>query len=224
MGLSVITRATSEPITLDEALAHCRISDDIENGLIAGYIIAARQMAERVLRCPIMVQTYDYTIDYLWPWCEYSLDSFMLPLWRTRVELPLSPVLSVGFVKYVDGDGNTQTLDPSQYFVRLDVPIPYVEPAYGVTWPVPRYQPACATIRFDAGLGATITAVDRDYANVRQALLLLISYWFDNRGSAQFGARARGTDAGAVATSLMPAELPPGFEALLSADARKRVA
>jgi uncharacterized phiE125 gp8 family phage protein len=227
VGISVVTRPTAEPITLDEALAQCRIDQDIENGLISGYIIAARQFAEKFLRCPILAQTFDYTIDFLWPWVRYQMPELTpIPFWRTRIELPLSSVTAVQSIQYVDVNGAIQTLDPSQYIKVLDGPIPYIEPAFATVWPIPRYQPACATVRFDAGLGKSISDLSRNCENVRMAILLLVSYWYDNRGSAQFGARARmSSDAsGTVSSSIMPADIPPGVEALLSFERRVRMA
>jgi uncharacterized phiE125 gp8 family phage protein len=225
MGLTTVTGPAFEPLTLDEALAHCRIDQDTEDGLIAGYIMAARQYAERSLRSPIIKATFDFTLDWFWPFVAVEWMAIPAGYPRIRIELPYSSVREVTSVKYVAGDGTTQTLDPILYFTVLDASVPYIDPAYGVSWPTPRYQPNCITVRFDAGLAEDLSELSAGYETVRQAMLLLVAYWYDNRGSAQFGARGRaGADTGTVSSSVMPAEIPPGVDALLSFDRRVRIA
>ena len=59
--------------------------------------------------------------------------------------------------------------------------------------------------------------------NIRQAILMLVSYWYDNRGSAQFGSRGRSDERGSVTSGIIPSEIPPGVEALLSQNYRARI-
>src|ERR1051326_815594 len=170
MGLSLVTPPTLEPVTIDEALAQCRISSDTENGLIAGYILAARQYAEKVTRQQLMQQTYDFTVDFHWPFIRQENPAyFIMPFFffRTRIELPVSPLLQVQWMKYTDETGNVVTLDPSQYIVIANEPTPYIEPAYGVSWPNTRWQPAAVQIRMDAGYGDSPSDIPE---NFRQAM------------------------------------------------------
>jgi uncharacterized phiE125 gp8 family phage protein len=223
VGLTLVTPPTQEPISLDEALAHCRVTDDSETGLIVGYLMAARQFAEDFTRCALLQQSIDYTIDFGWPMIRtespyYAISPYFF--YRTRVELPRRPLLNVQWVRYIDVDGVTQTLDPSQYIVVGNEVVPYIEQAFGVTWPITRYQPAAIQVRFDAGFGKAMADIPE---TIRQAILMLVAFWFDNRGSAQFGARARLAAGEAVTSSIMPAEMPPAVIALLSAYAVPRV-
>jgi uncharacterized phiE125 gp8 family phage protein len=214
MGISAVTTPQCEPVTLDEALAHCRISADTEDGIVAGYLISARTFAETFTRRPLIQRTYVYNVDFMWPRIPVQYPSPYLPvlMYRDRVDLPRDPVISIGSVQYIDSTGAVQVLDPSQYVAYLDEPVPYLEPPYGVVWPTPRTQPACITVRFDAGFGPGPSDVPEE---IRQAMLLLIAYAYDNRGSAQFGGRGRGS-AGDVTSSIVPAETPPGVVAKLS--------
>lgn len=181
MGITVVTPPAVEPITLDEALSQAKITADTEDGLIAGFMIAARTFAENVLGRPLIKRTYDFTLDYCWPLIRTPA-TYGGWYYRTRIELPRTPVLGVSFVQYVDGDGNTQTLDASQYAVSMNQVVPFIEPAYNVDWPTPRFQPEAITVRFDAGYGSGPGDIPE---NIRQAMLMMVAFLYDNRGNAE---------------------------------------
>jgi uncharacterized phiE125 gp8 family phage protein len=224
MGITALTQPACEPITTDEALAHCRIDADTEDGLVAGYMMAARTFVENLIGRPLIRRSYLYTLDYGWPLLRYSTS---MPYWtsnfdyyRTRIELPKSPIGDPSWIEvvtYIDVDGNGQTLDPTQYVIIVDGVVPYIEPAYNVYWPPTRDQPQAISVQFDAGYGAEPGDIPD---NIRHALLMLVAYWYDNRGSAQFGARAKTSD---VTSMIMPAEVPPGVMALLTQDQMARI-
>lgn len=206
MGLSVVVGPGFEPISLDEAKSHCRITNTAEDGLMAGYILAARQMVEANTRRALVQQTFDYTVDFQWPWrrqfvngCDYA---------SPRIELPVAPVLSaadVTAVTYVDQGGTTQTLDPSQYLVTVDGPVAVIDPAYAVCWPTPRWQAATIKVRFKAGYGTTPGDTPEP---LRMAMLLTIGHFFANRE--------------AVAAGTLN-EIPMGYEALISPFRQSRI-
>lgn len=216
MGISTVTGPTFEPVSLEEAKAQLRITASNDDGLIAGYIMAARSFVESSIHRVLAEQTFDFTIDFGWPFKNVSaypyyeyphygytyLENFA----RFRVELPLSPVTaaaSVVSITYVDANGATQTLDPSQYVAIVDGPVPYIEPVFGVTWPIPRLQPACITIRFKAGYSTPGGTPEP----VRMAILMLAGHFYNNR----------------EATSGDMIELPFGVEALISPFRQSRI-
>lgn len=104
--------------------------------LIALFITAARQHAETMLKRKIITQTLDL-----------HLDAF--PCWEIR----LMPLQSVTSITYVDTDGVTQTLASDQYLVDTKTDIARITPAYGLVWPIPRWQHNAVTVRFVAGYG-----------------------------------------------------------------------
>lgn len=145
MGLSVVTGPTQEPVTLGETKDHLRVTEPDDDGLLAGYILAARRYAENYTRRAFCTQTLDYTIDHRWPY--ECVDGY----YKRRIYLPVPPLQSVSSISYVDTDGNTQTLDSSQYVVKTDETLGTIEEAYGVTWPEVRCQVSAITVRFVAG-------------------------------------------------------------------------
>lgn len=176
MGLSVYTAATSEPITLVEAKGHLRIDGSDEDGLLAGYIFAAREFIENETHLRLITQTLDYTIDDYWP--RVSVRGCM----KTRIELPVKPVASITSITYVDENGTTQTLASNQYTLRKDGPVHFVEPAYNATWPTVRGQTAAITVRFVAG-----TSLSDVPNSLIQAMRLLISHADKNREAVSDG-------------------------------------
>jgi uncharacterized phiE125 gp8 family phage protein len=191
VGLAVVTPPAADPLSLAEAKAHLRVTSSDEDGLIAGYILAAREYVENDTHLRLITQTLDYTIDDGWP-CVIARGRY-----RTRIELPVKPVASVTSISYIDSSGAAQTLAADQYVVRTDGPVPFVEPAYGVSWPGVRSQSAAITVRFVAG-----TSVSDVPNPLMQAMRLLVAHANENRE--------------AVSASGTFVEVPLGVEAFLS--------
>jgi uncharacterized phiE125 gp8 family phage protein len=191
VGLATVVPPDSDPLSLAEAKAHLRVTGNDEDGLIAGYILAAREFVENSTHRRLVTQTLDYTIDDGWP-CVIARGYY-----RSRIELPVQPVASVTSITYVDADGASQTLAVDQYVVRTDGPVPFIEPAYGATWPGVRCQSAAITVRFIAG-----SAVAEVPNPLLQAIRLLVAHADANRE--------------AIASSGTFTEVPLGVEAFLS--------
>jgi uncharacterized phiE125 gp8 family phage protein len=191
VGLVTVTPPASDPLSLAEAKAHLRVTSADEDGLIAGYILAAREFVENATHLRLITQTLDYTLDDGWP-CVIARGRY-----RTRIELPVKPVASVTSISYVDGSGVSQTLAANQYVVRTDGTVPFIEPAYGVSWPSVRCQSAAITVRFVAG-----TALSDVPNPLMQAMRLLVAHANEHRE--------------AVSASGTFTEVPLGVEAFLS--------
>lgn len=170
MGLSLVTGPTTEPVTLAEAKAHCRIEIPDDDGLLAGYILAARTHVEGQTHRVMLTQTWDCTADYGWP----------IRSGRQRFDIPLSPVQAVSSVSYVDQNGAAQTLATDQYTVVSNRTKAFIVPVYDVTWPSVRCVPDAVTVR--AVVGYTQTPDE-----LRQAILMLVGHWYENRESVVVG-------------------------------------
>ena len=154
----------SEPISLAEAKAHCRIeADDTDSDtVLAIYIKAARLKAEAHLNRALLNRSI---VTYF--------DSF-----ADCMELPMPPLVSVTDIKYTDEDGAEQTLASTVYRLRTDQFIGRVELAYDQSWPATRSESGAVRITHVSGYGASTTDIPEHY---RLAMLHMVARWFENR-------------------------------------------
>src|SRR5205085_7972655 len=136
-SLSLVSPPANEPVSLDEAKEHLRVTSTDQDNLIRHLISAARIYCENKLGQPIVTQTWDLKLD------GFPCDA---------IRVPRPPLQSVTSITYLDSGGSLQTLNPSTYLV-LDSTTPpasgpahtppligRIESAYGLTWPSTRYQ------------------------------------------------------------------------------------
>lgn len=186
MGVSLLLGPTEEPVSLAEAKQHCRVDSTDDDGLIAGYILAARTYVEGEIRRPICSRLYEFTADWDWP-CRGG---------QQHIELPYPPLRAVRSVSYVDVNGTTQTLSTALYTVLTNRPRGEIVPAYDATWPSVRSQYEAVTVRFIAGYTSfTDTTTSPNYSvtgpgvpdDLRQAILMLLGHWYENRETVNIG-------------------------------------
>ncbi len=201
MGISVVSGPTEEPVTLSEAKSHCRVDSTDDDGLIAGYILAARKHIEGEIHRPICSRLYEFTADYGWPHRNGCL----------RIELPFPPLQAVRSVTYVDSNGAEQTLAANQYTAMTNRPRGEIVPSYDATWPSVRGVVEAVTVRFIAGYtDFTDTTTSPNVSvtgegvpdDLRHALLMLVGHFYENRETIVIGQA--------------PTELPMSVEALIS--------
>jgi uncharacterized phiE125 gp8 family phage protein len=164
-------------------------STSVENDLIEALITSARQYAEDFQRRAYITQTWELWLDD-WPEGDY-------------IQIPLPPLQSVSSVKYYDTDDTENTFSTDDYFVDTKSEPGRVSLNYGEVWPTTTLRPAngvCVT--FVAGYGDNRSDVPK---KVKQAMLLLISGWYENRESYH-------------ATGGIPKEAPFAVNALLWQD------
>ena len=135
MGLALATAPASEPITLTEAKAHCRVDSSADDTLIGTLITSAREWAEGFANVRIVSQTWDYTLD-AFPAC---------------IDLPFGPVSAITHIKYYDTANVQQTLSSSAYDYSLACPVVRILPAYGYAWPSTNERAGAVVVRFAAG-------------------------------------------------------------------------
>ena len=168
MWLSLATPAETPPVTLAEAKAHLRVLASDQDGLISVLVMAATAHLEGrngILGRALVTQTWDMRID-----CFPRRHA-------GRIELPMPPLQSVTWIKYLDGEGVEQTLANTEYTVDAQHMIGRVRPAYGKQWPVALDDEGAVRIRFVAGYGAA----DVVPVPIKQAILLLVGHWWINR-------------------------------------------
>ena len=161
MGWKVTTEPQDEPVTLAEAKLHLRVDASTEDDGISQIITAAREECEQQIDRSIAVQTL-----------QLILDAFP----DGAIKLPRGPVSSIGFVKYVAGDGTLTTLDPSAYALDDAGIDAWVLPAYGYTWPATRLQANAVQVQYLAGWAAASCP-----ASLKQWILLRVGSLFEYR-------------------------------------------
>lgn len=167
MILRLVTAPTVEPVSLTEAKTQCRVDIADDDTYISALITAARSHLEMIARpqLAMITQTWECLLDD-WPGGD-------------TLELRPYPLQSVTSVKYTDQAGAETTYSSANYLVDT-----YSEPGRlrlktGASWPSASLRELNGVaIRFVAGYGAAGTAVDMQ---LRQAILLLVAHWYENR-------------------------------------------
>lgn len=165
MVLVPVSGPATEPITRAEAKLHLRIDHADEDGLIDSLVSTARRHTElTVLHRVLLTQTWDYYLS------EFPGDGI--------ISIPLPPLQGVSSVKYKDKDGAETTLATSEYIVDTQSEPGRVSLAYGKSWPsFTPYPINPIKITFTAGW----TAAENVPLEIKQALLLLIGHFYENR-------------------------------------------
>jgi uncharacterized phiE125 gp8 family phage protein len=161
MKHSIITPPTLEPVSLAEIKARARIDVSDSDGILAGYMLEARQWVETVSGLALMTQTIDAYYD------EFEDDCLVLPK---------APAQSITSLTYLDTAGATQTLSSVYYVLNKRSRVNEVELAYGYCWPVTIDQDNAITVRYVAGYGSTMSDVPEP---VRGAIMLYVRYLHD---------------------------------------------
>ena len=174
MAIKVITPPALEPVTLGEARLHCRVDVEDDDDLLLRLIMAARQYAEQREWRAYLTQTLELYLD-CWPV-------------RTEIWLPRPPLQSITSVKYYDEDDVEYTLASTAYLVDSVSQPGRLVLRSGQSWPSATLRPANAiVIRFVAGWASLGELPLR----IRQAMLLLIGHWYENREASISGAVSR---------------------------------
>lgn len=202
-GSTLLTAPALEPVTIEEVRSQCRETDTSNDGLFAGYLLAARQLAETRTGRSLVAQTWVETFDEDWPRLAQHHEHHERWVHRARrvIMLPRPPLQNVVSITYVDTDGATQTLDPTQYRVGTRQLIGVIEQAYQVCWPAVRRQIDTISVQYVAGYASPGEIPE----GIRQAILLLVAHFYRNREATVISA-----------SKMSVSELPLGVDALLA--------
>ena len=178
----VVTPATENPITLTEAKTHLKVDTTADDTFITNLIKSATSSAQEYTNRFFIQTTIQQVGDK----------------WEDISNLFKSPVLSVTNIKYVDPDGTLQTLNTDIYFLD-DVNKPArigLKPNQSYPQIINRLN--AVQVNYIVGLAEGPDEVDE---GIRQALLLTIGNWYQNRQ--------------AVVTGTIATELPMNAKFLL---------
>lgn len=161
-SVNIKTEPATEPVTLDEAKLHLKVECDADDDYITALIKAARRHAE-------LYQNRSYITQTL----ELRMDRFP----KYLIELPRPPSISLTSIKYIDGGGDTQTLDSSKYTTDFHAYVARIVPAFNEIWPTTRSVINAVTIEYVAGYGAAAAVPE----TIKQAIFLLLAIWYVDR-------------------------------------------
>jgi uncharacterized phiE125 gp8 family phage protein len=174
-GLQVTVAPTEEPLDLDEAKGQCGLLGNIAHDtLLQGLITAARIYCERATGKAFITQTLKLTRDCFPDYRE----EYVLRLPRPPLQslTPDADHLTLG-IEYDDTQGVTQTLAASEYVIDTACEPGRVGLVLGAVWPLTIDQLGVVRVTYLAGYGARADVPQ----TIKQAMLLLIGHWFENR-------------------------------------------
>lgn len=147
----------NEPVTVDEAKEHIQGLEGIalHDTYISNLIKVAREQCEQFTWRCIVKSTF-----------ELRASSF-----TQKIIIPNPPLITIKSIKYFDGNGVEQTIDPKDY-TALD----WEEPGKLILnlLPSTRGLAGDITITYEAGY-------DEVPESFRHAILMMVRTWFDNR-------------------------------------------
>lgn len=194
MIMELITAPTRcYPFSLQELKAHLRI----ETGDDDPYLDSLAELATDCLDGPNGMLGGRCLVQQVWEfrlanWFHRHTDESFWPLSplgdACRIEIPLSPVVSVASVKYLDMTEVEQTLAADQYVLITRGWEPaIIQSALGVTWPMVAYwRPDAIRIRCTVGYAAASGAglTGKIPRNIIQCMFKAIGTAFENRDQA----------------------------------------
>lgn len=158
----LITQPSSEPITLEQAKAHLRVTGSEEDSLINNLVTAVRNEAESYLNRVLVEQVWDLYLD------EFTDEIVILK----------TPVTAITYIKYYDVDGVLQTLARTNYDLDHYNEPASVYPTFDVSHPATKNIKNAVNIRFTAGYGDSGDVPEA----IKSGMYLYLSYLYDNRG------------------------------------------
>jgi uncharacterized phiE125 gp8 family phage protein len=161
----------AEPVTLAEAKAQVRmVEDDSEDTFITSLIAPARAYVERVTRYLFVGGERTATFSR---WGDY------LEIWR-------QPITSIDAIAYSTTDDSADDEAYTGFVANLGFPT-RISAADGDDFP-DLLEGGTITVTYTAGAIATTS---EEYLIGKRAMLLLIGFWFDNRGEVPLSREAR---------------------------------
>lgn len=159
----------TDPVTIQQAKAHLRVTSDAENTLIAALVSAA--------------------VSHLDGWSGILGRCLITQTWRQDfsgfgcMRLPFPNVASA-VVAYTDENGTSQTLAGSNYHIVSAVGGTQIILADGGSFPGTASQPDAVRVTFVAGYGIA----DNVPAGLKAAILLHVGHLFESRAAVEVGA------------------------------------
>lgn len=183
MALKLVTAATANPISLEEAKLHLRVEDDDEDTLITILISAATKHSEKFMGRALIAQTFDLYVD------QFPAEGDVNP---AAIRIPMSPLLDVVGVFYDDASDVEQEFDAASYLVDDASEPPRIVLVNSAAWPTTREGANAVRIRFRAGYvdNSVSPEVGEVPEDIRSAILLYLGSLYAHRETVVIGQTA----------------------------------
>ncbi|GAC1333143.1 MAG: head-tail connector protein [Beijerinckiaceae bacterium] len=161
----IVNGPAIEPIAIADAKTWLKLETGDDDDVVAALITAARLTIEAHTNRMLITQTWRFIYDR-WP------DDRL-------VKLPLVPFQTLAAIRVFDASGAPQTLAPSLY--ALDSTRDAARIVFAQDPPMPSQAVSGIEIDVVVGYGATPDSVPEPF---RQAIRVLVTDWYENRGDA----------------------------------------
>jgi uncharacterized phiE125 gp8 family phage protein len=162
MSSILLTGPAVEPVSLDEAKASLRVEHDDDDQLISALIASARMQIEGQGKIALISQNWRMMFD-CWPH-------------HGRIAVRPAPLRALNAARVYDFHGEPQPVDTQAFVPDLGVSVLAFMP-----WTVPVPGRIAAGIELDVTVGFGNAATDVPEP-LRQAIRLLVTHWYENRG------------------------------------------
>lgn len=169
MPVKILSTSVTEPVTLAEAKAHLRVDFADDDAYILALVQTAREFCE-IETGRTFAQISVEETQHGFPCCD-----------ECALELTALPLRSVSKIEYIaeaDAATRTYTEMPGGQYVADPVPVPgIVFLPYGGAWPSVAAVVNSVRVTYSAGHGTGLALP----APCKQAMLLLVGFWYENR-------------------------------------------
>ena len=172
MSYTVITPASLKALTVQEVKDYLRVDSSDEDTLLGVLIDAATQVAEHYLGRFLLTTVVEEFYDFF-PVYQTGVDPFRGD--RNIVYLSRGPVQSITSLKYIDGNGDEQTVSTDDYRSDLVSEPARIMPEHG--WQGTKDTVNAVIVRYTCGY----TQASDVPANIKVALLLIIGEMYEKR-------------------------------------------
>jgi len=158
-----LTQKHSEPfVTLDQLKDNLRIMHNLEDQLIERLASTACLYVQEVSGRKLNTDTYALELS---------------PVVSGRINIPVSPILSIDSFEYYDVDNTLQTLESENFKLFNSEDSTYLSAVD--SWPVFYEREDAIKITFSSGYPDNILFPE----NLKHAAILLASHWYENRSA-----------------------------------------
>jgi len=185
-ALKLVTAPASNPVTLAEAKLFLRVDHTADDSLINALIPTATAVVENYTNRKLISQTWDYFLDSFpmsknQPWWEGVREGKLSELISVArfINIPLTPVSAVSYLKTFDDSDAEYTMDAASYQVDTASEPARLALRMNSVWPTTVLRPVNGiAIRCVVGY-ASASAVP---APLKQALLDVLTQMYQCRG------------------------------------------